>query len=207
MGLCFTPHRQCESGDCITEFDACWRGLLNDDCGDFMDRCSTAFVATCMATFAVPTPDGAPPTGIFIDAFDGCWFDGINENCERSDQKALPRDDACYNSQFWGCMEQLAGGGCSHPPSPPPPPAPAPPPSPVPPSPAPPSPAAAAAASTLQREPSPLLHHSDAARSVRGGGAASLLLILLLLLVIVLGSWLVRRQPPPAPLRPAVELL
>lgn len=206
MGLCFTPHRQCESGDCITEFDACWRGLLNDDCGDFMDRCSTAFVAMCMATFAVPTPDGAPPTGIFIDAFDGCWFDGINENCERSDQKALPRDDACYNAQFWGCLEQLAGGGCSHPPSPPPPPAPAPPPSPATPSPGPPSPAAAAA-STLQREPSPLLHHSDAARSVRGGGAASLLLILLLLLVIVLGSWLVRRKPPPAPLRPAVELL
>ena len=206
MGLCFTPHRPCLAGDCITEFDACWRGLLNDDCGDFMEECSTAFVATCMATFAVPTPDGAPPAGIFIDAFDGCWFDGINENCERSDQKALPRDDACYNAQFWGCLEQLAGGGCSHPPSPPPPPAPAPPPSPVPPSPAPPSPAAAAA-STLQREPSPLLHHSDAARSVRGGGAASLLLILLLLLVIVLGSWLVRRQPPPAPLRPAVELL
>ena len=120
MGLCFTPHRMCADGDCITEFDACWRGLLNGDCGDFMDSCSTAFVATCMATFAVPTPDGSPPSGIFIDAFDGCWFDGINENCERSDQKALPRDDACYNAQFWGCMEQLAGGGgeggCEQPP-------------------------------------------------------------------------------------------
>ena len=196
MGLCFTPHRPCLDGDCITEFDACWRGLLNDECGDFMDECSTAFVATCMATFAQPSSSGTPPTGLFIDAFDGCWFDGINENCERSRDLALPRDDACFNAQFWGCLESLGGGGCATP-------------SPVTVAPAAPAAAApAAAASTLQRELAPLLHHSPA--EVLGsmpGLVTPALLLLLLLLVIVLGSWLVRRRPPPVPLRPAVDLL